>query len=53
MKASHETHADAGDRSNDAVRVDAPELRARVVAEGGNLGLTQAARIEYALAAAW
>jgi glutamate dehydrogenase len=50
VKASNETHADAGDRSNDAVRVDASSLRARVVAEGGNLGLTQAARIEYALA---
>jgi glutamate dehydrogenase len=49
VKASHETHADAGDRSNDAVRVDASSLRARVVAEGGNLGLTQAGRIEYAL----
>jgi glutamate dehydrogenase len=49
VKASNETHADAGDRSNDAVRVDATQLRARVVAEGGNLGLTQAARIEYAL----
>jgi glutamate dehydrogenase len=50
VKASHETHADAGDRSSDAVRVDASTLRARVVAEGGNLGFTQAARIEYALA---
>jgi glutamate dehydrogenase len=49
VKASAEVHADAGDRSNDAVRVDAPQLRARVVAEGGNLGLTQAARVEYAL----
>ncbi|HLH82414.1 MAG TPA: NAD-glutamate dehydrogenase [Trebonia sp.] len=49
VKASHETHADVGDRSNDAVRVDATQVRARVVAEGGNLGLTQAARIEYAL----
>jgi glutamate dehydrogenase len=49
VKAAHETHADAGDRSNDAVRVDGATLRARVVAEGGNLGLTQAARIEYAL----
>jgi len=49
VKASNESHADAGDRSSDAVRVDAPQLRARVVAEGGNLGLTQAARIEYAL----
>ena len=50
VKATRQTHADAGDRSNDAVRVNATELRARVVAEGGNLGLTQAARIEYALA---
>jgi glutamate dehydrogenase len=53
VKASYETHADAGDRSSDAVRVNATELRARVIGEGGNLGLTQAARIEYALAAAW
>ena len=50
VKASTETHPDAGDRANDAVRIDAPRLRAQVVAEGGNLGLTQAARIEYALA---
>src|SRR5207342_2000536 len=50
VKASTETHADAGDRANDAVRIDATELRAQIVAEGGNLGLTQAARIEYALA---
>jgi glutamate dehydrogenase len=50
VKATSESHADAGDRANDGVRVDAPQLRARVVAEGGNLGLTQAARIEYALA---
>jgi glutamate dehydrogenase len=49
VKASTETHAEVGDRSNDAVRVDATQLRARIVAEGGNLGLTQAARIEYAL----
>jgi glutamate dehydrogenase len=49
VKASNETQAEVGDRSNDAVRVDATELRARIVAEGGNLGLTQAARIEYAL----
>jgi glutamate dehydrogenase len=49
VKASNESHADAGDRSSDAVRVDASSLRARVIAEGGNLGLTQAARIEYAL----
>jgi glutamate dehydrogenase len=50
VKASTESHADAGDRANDGVRIDAPRLRAQVVAEGGNLGLTQAARIEYALA---
>ncbi|HEY6277143.1 MAG TPA: NAD-glutamate dehydrogenase [Streptosporangiaceae bacterium] len=50
VKATSETHADAGDRANDAVRIDASQLRARVVAEGGNLGLTQSARIEYALA---
>jgi glutamate dehydrogenase len=49
VKASTQAHADAGDRSNDPVRVDATQLRAKVVAEGGNLGLTQAARIEYAL----
>jgi glutamate dehydrogenase len=50
VKASTQSHADAGDRSTDSVRVDATDLRARIVAEGGNLGLTQAARIEYALA---
>jgi glutamate dehydrogenase len=49
VKASHEGHADAGDRSNDAVRVDANELRCKVVGEGGNLGLTQLARVEYSL----
>jgi len=49
VKASSETHADAGDKANDAVRVDASELRCRVVGEGGNLGLTQRGRIEYAL----
>jgi glutamate dehydrogenase len=50
VKATSESNADAGDRSNDAVRVDGSALRARVVAEGGNLGLTQAGRVEYALA---
>ena len=48
VKASTESHADAGDKANDAVRVDGCELRARVVGEGGNLGLTQAGRIEFA-----
>jgi glutamate dehydrogenase len=49
VKASSESHADAGDRSNDAVRIDARQLRAHVVGEGGNLGFTQAGRIEYSL----
>src|SRR5262249_15122814 len=49
VKASDETHLDVADAANDAVRIDAHELRATVVAEGGNLGLTQRARIEYAL----
>ncbi len=49
VKASSERHADVGDRANDAVRVDALELRCRMVGEGGNLGFTQRARVEYAL----
>ncbi len=49
VKAETETHADAGDKANDAIRVDGGELRARCVGEGGNLGLTQLGRIEYAL----
>ena len=48
IKASTETHAQAGDRANDNLRVDANQLRAKVIGEGANLGLTQAARIEYA-----
>ncbi|RMD62083.1 MAG: NAD-glutamate dehydrogenase, partial [Alphaproteobacteria bacterium] len=50
VKAGHESHLDAGDRSNDAVRVNAGELRCKVIGEGANLGMTQRARIEYALA---
>ena len=49
VKAGSEMHAEAGDKANDALRVDADELRCRAVGEGGNLGLTQRARIEYAL----
>ncbi|MBW3535239.1 MAG: NAD-glutamate dehydrogenase [Gemmatimonadetes bacterium] len=49
VKASFETQGDAGDPSNDAVRIDASDLRCQVVGEGGNLGLTQLGRIEYAL----
>ncbi|MGK2930613.1 MAG: NAD-glutamate dehydrogenase [Acidimicrobiales bacterium] len=48
VKASSETHTDVGDKANDNLRVDAAELRCRVVGEGGNLGLTQPARIEFA-----
>ncbi len=47
VKASTETQQDAQDRSNDSLRVNANELRARVIGEGGNLGMTQNARIEY------
>ena len=50
VKASTESHADVGDRVNDGLRVDGRELRCRVVAEGGNLGLTQRGRVEFALA---
>ncbi len=46
IKASHESHADAGDRANDGLRVDGTEVRARVIGEGANLGITQRARIE-------
>ena len=49
VKASSESHVDAGDPANDAVRIDADELNCKVVGEGGNLGLTQLARIEFAL----
>jgi glutamate dehydrogenase len=48
VKASTESDADALDRASDAIRVDARELRAHVVGEGGNLGFTHRARIEYA-----
>lgn len=49
VKASSESHSQAGDRGNDSVRVDGKELRCKVVGEGGNLGFTQLGRIEYAL----
>jgi len=50
VKSSHETHADVGDRANDAVRINGAELRCKVIGEGGNLGLTQLGRVEAALA---
>ncbi|MFE6283076.1 NAD-glutamate dehydrogenase [Streptomyces sp. NPDC057877] len=48
VKASTESHADVGDKANDAIRVDGADLRVKVVGEGGNLGLTQLGRIEFA-----
>jgi glutamate dehydrogenase len=50
VKATSETHADVGDLSNNALRVNGNELRCRVIGEGGNLGLTQRARVEFARA---
>ncbi|ACU53241.1 NAD-glutamate dehydrogenase [Acidimicrobium ferrooxidans DSM 10331] len=49
VRATTERDADVGDRANDRIRVTGSELRARIVAEGGNLGLTQAGRIEYCM----
>jgi glutamate dehydrogenase len=50
VKATDEGNTEVGDRTNDAVRINGRELRAKVVGEGGNLGLTQRGRVEYALA---
>lgn len=50
VKASHESHAQVGDRANDMLRVNGKELRCKVFAEGGNLGCTQLGRIEFARA---
>ncbi|WP_165644720.1 NAD-glutamate dehydrogenase, partial [Oharaeibacter diazotrophicus] len=50
VKAADESDAEVGDRANDAIRVVAGELRAKVVGEGANLGMTQKARIAYGLA---
>ncbi|MFF5522296.1 NAD-glutamate dehydrogenase [Streptomyces coeruleorubidus] len=49
VKSSTESNADVGDKANDAIRVDGKDLRVKVVGEGGNLGLTQLGRIEFAL----
>ncbi|GFZ82091.1 NAD-glutamate dehydrogenase [Nesterenkonia alkaliphila] len=48
VKASHESHEEVGDRANTGIRINGAELQVKVVAEGGNLGLTQAGRIEAA-----
>ncbi|MGH7030426.1 MAG: NAD-glutamate dehydrogenase, partial [Stellaceae bacterium] len=50
VKAPRETHAEVGDRANDALRISADEIRAKVVGEGANLGVTQRGRVAYALA---
>ena len=49
VKATAESHAQVGDKANDGLRVNGAEMRARAVGEGGNLGLTQLGRIEYAM----
>jgi glutamate dehydrogenase len=49
VKSSKEDNLNAGDRANDAIRVNANALKAKMIAEGGNLGMTQLARIEYSL----
>lgn len=48
IMSSNETHADVGDKANDTLRITGKQLKARVVGEGGNLGMTQLSRIEYA-----
>jgi glutamate dehydrogenase len=50
VKASRESNAEVGDRTNDGLRINGRDLKAKVVGEGGNLGFTQRGRIEYALA---
>lgn len=48
IKSSKETHQEVGDRSNDVIRVHGQQIRARVIGEGANLGMTQRGRVEYA-----
>ncbi|HKJ50756.1 MAG TPA: NAD-glutamate dehydrogenase domain-containing protein [Gammaproteobacteria bacterium] len=49
IKASTETDADVSDKSNDAIRINGRQVRAKAIGEGGNLGVTQRGRIEYSL----
>lgn len=49
IKGTQETHSDVGDRANDSIRVNGVDVRAKVIGEGANLGMTQAGRVEYAL----
>lgn len=50
VKSTSESHNDAGDKANDSLRINGKALNAKVIGEGGNLGITQRARVEYALA---
>ena len=50
IKGSNETHANVGDKATDAVRINGNQVRAKVIGEGGNLGMTQLGRVDYALA---
>ena len=49
VKATSESHQEAGDKANDSLRVNGKQLRCKVIGEGGNLGFTQLGRIEYAM----
>lgn len=49
LRASTETNAEVGDRANDAIRITALDVRAKVIGEGANLGVTQRARIEFGM----
>jgi glutamate dehydrogenase len=49
IKSNEEAHADVGDRANDGIRINGNEVNAHVIGEGGNLGMTQLGRVEYAL----
>lgn len=49
IKAESETDSDVGDRANDVLRINGKDLRAKIVGEGGNLGMTQLGRVEFAL----
>ncbi len=50
IKATTESDIDVADKNNDSIRINGKQLRAKALAEGGNLGLTQRGRVEYALA---
>lgn len=48
IKSSKESHSDVGDRANDVLRINGKDVQAKIIGEGGNLGVTQLGRIEYA-----